>query len=150
MKTLILGLGNPLLRDDGAGLEVARRVHERLGDAEVDLVQAAVAGLQTLSLLSGYDRAIIIDVVSNGRPVGEVYRLDGEELEGHPCQVSHGTGLASALEWARQVGLDLPRELTVFAVAVADPYSFDESLTAEVERAIPAVVDGIVEEMRRL
>ena len=148
MKTLILGLGNPLMRDDGAGLIVARRLYERLADGETDLVEAAIAGLQTIPLLAGYDRAIIIDAICNGRSVGDVYRFEGEDLHGHPCQVTHGTGLASALEWARGARFEMPRQLTVFAMAVADADNFGESLTPEVEKAIPAVVDMIAEDLK--
>lgn len=147
MKTLILGLGNPLMRDDGAGLIVARCLYERLADGETDLVEAAIAGLQTIPLLAGYDRAIVIDAICNGRSVGDVYRFEGEDLHGHPCQVTHGTGLASALEWARGARFEMPRQVTVFAIAVADADTFGESLTPEVEKAIPAAVDMIAEDL---
>jgi len=136
------------MRDDGAGLIVARRLYERLADGETDLVEAAIAGLQTIPLLAGYDRAIIIDAICNGRCVGDVYRFEGEDLHGHPCQVTHGTGLASALEWARGARFEMPRQLTVFAMAVADADNFGESLTPEVEKAIPAVVDMIAEDLK--
>jgi hydrogenase maturation protease len=150
VKTLILGLGNSLLRDDGAGLEMARRLHQRLGHEGVDLMEASVAGLQTLQLLAGYDRAIVIDSICDGQSVGEVYRLDIESLPTSPSRVSHSIGLTSALQWARLAGMDVPGEIAVFALTVTDPYNFGEYLTAEVERAIPTAVDRIAEEVGSL
>ena len=135
------------------GWRIAERVQARLvagleGAADLEVDCLALGGLSLMERLVGYQRAIIIDAICNGRCVGDVYRFEGEDLHGHPCQVTHGTGLASALEWARGARFEMPRQLTVFAMAVADADNFGESLTPEVEKAIPAVVDMIAEDLK--
>jgi hydrogenase maturation protease len=126
---------------------VARRVHELLGDPKADLVEAAVAGLKTVQLLTHYDRGVIIDSICDGSAVGQVRRLREEELGGGCAWLSHGVNLHLALELARQLSLPVPQELLIYVVAVKDPYTFGEQCTEEVEEALPAAADRIADEL---
>jgi hydrogenase maturation protease len=143
LRTLILGLGNPILSDDAAGLQAARRLYDLLGGKDVDLVEAAVAGLQTVQLLSGYDRAVVIDVVQDEARVGEVWRLDTEELENVSATSSHGIGLGQALRLARLMGLPVPGQILIYAIAAADTQTFGETLTPRLTKALPTIVRRI-------
>jgi hydrogenase maturation protease len=129
---------------------VARRVHELLGDPEADLVEAAVAGLKTVQLLTHYDRGVIIDSICDGSAVGQVRRLREEELSGGCAWLSHGVNLHLALELARRLSLPLPQDLLLFVVAVKDPHTFGEQLTPEVERALPDAAIRIAAELATL
>src|SRR3972149_5297457 len=114
LRTLILGLGNPILSDDAVGLLVARAVFERIGGDDADLIEAATSGMQTVQLLSRYDRAIIIDSVQDESRIGEVRRLGIEELERKGLPSSHGVTLGQAVGLARQVGMPIPDPILVF------------------------------------
>ena len=129
---------------------VARRVHELLGDAEADLVEAAVAGFKTVQLLTHYDRGVIIDSIRDEGAVGQVRRLREEELGGGSSWLSHGLNLHMALELARRLSLPLPQDLLIFVVAVKDPHTFGEQLTPEVERALPDAANRIAAELAAL
>lgn len=118
-----------------------------LRDPRVDLVEAAVAGLKTVQLLSQYDRAVIIDCICDGSAAGEVRRLGEEELGEGAGWLSHGVNLALALELARRLALPLPQPLLVYVVAVEDPYTFGERLTPQVERALPGAAAMIVADL---
>jgi len=150
LRTLILGLGNPILTDDAVGLHVARRLHKLLGDQDVDLVEAAVAGLQSVDLISRYDRAVIIDAVPDGEQSGKVWRIDGAALESGAAPSSHGIGLGQALRLARELSMRLPEETILYAIAVVDPYTFGEGMTPQVEQALPGVVQEIATDLARL
>ncbi len=150
MRTLILGLGNPILSDDAVGLLVARRLFERMGGEDVDLIEAAASGLQTVQLLTGYDRAVIIDSTYDIAMAGEVSRLKADDLETIPLLSSHGVGLGQALRLAQQLGLQVPDGLLVYAIAVADPYTFGERLTPDLERALPSLVQQIASDLTRI
>jgi hydrogenase maturation protease len=147
LRTLILGLGNPVLSDDAAGLQAARRLYELMGGEDIDLVEAAVAGMQTVQLLSGYDRAVIIDVVQDEARVGEVWRLDSDDLEGGSSVFSHGIGLGQALRLARLMGLPVPEQILIYAIAAADTSTFGESLTPKLGEALPAIVRRIAADL---
>lgn len=150
MKALILGLGNPILSDDAVGLQVARRLFERIGGEDIDLIEAAASGLQTIQLLSRYDRAVIIDSTRDKVKVGKVRRLQVDELQTYPLLSSHGVGLGQAVRLARQLGMRLPDPLLVYSIAVADPYTFGERLTPELERALPSLTQQIASDLTRL
>lgn len=148
-KTLVLGLGNPILSDDGAGCRVAMALKDKLDGSEVDVLEASVAGLDFLDLLTRYDRAIIIDAIQTdkGTP-GQVYRLESEILaDTRHAGTPHDVNLATALELGKKLDLPLPGQITIFAIEVADVTSFGEECTPEVTKAIPACAALIFREL---
>ncbi len=146
--SLIVGLGNPLLGDDGAGILLAREAHRLLGDPGVELREAAVGGLELVDLLEGRKRAVVVDsiLLEDARP-GELFLLD---LEGPLAERfdggSHHLGLLEGLEVARRLGIPMPEKLRVYAIQVEDPFTFREGPTPRVEAAIPSAARRIAAE----
>ena len=67
MKTLILGLGNPLVTDDSVGLRVAEQLKPLLADRpEVEVAEDYWGGLRLMERMIGFDRAIVIDAICTG------------------------------------------------------------------------------------
>jgi len=149
-RTLVLGLGNPILSDDGIGCHVALALKEKLKDPEIDVMEASIAGLDFLDLLARYDRAIIIDAIQTreGTP-GQVYRFEPDMLAStRHASTPHDVNLATALELGRKLGLPLPREITIFGIETEDVTSFSEECTPEVMKAVPACVSMIIQELK--
>lgn len=139
---LILGLGNPILRDDGVGLAVARALFDSLPAGTAFLKEAGVGGIELLHVLEGWERVLIVDSLEPGkiRP-GEVVEIRHEDLEQKYTPLSpHNAGLMHCLKLGRACGMAMPEEVKVFAIGVSDPYSFSERCTDEVEAAIPGIV----------
>jgi hydrogenase maturation protease len=151
VKTLVLGLGNPILGDDSVGLHVSRVLEDRLSQPEITVTEASVAGLNFLDLLVGYDRAIIIDAIqTNEGKAGQVYRLGPEAFNAtRRASTPHDVNFATALELGNQLGLTLPQHITIFAIEVKNVSSFTEECTPEVECAIPICVEMVIEELNR-
>ncbi len=149
MKTLVLGLGNPILSDDAVGIRVVEELEGKVDQKEVTLVETTVAGLGLLDFLTGHDRAIIIDAIQTvGGQAGRIYRLDPEALDFTRHSASpHDVNLATALELGKRLGLSLPQQIIIFAIEVADASTFSEECTPEVRRAIPACVEMIIQEI---
>ena len=149
MKTLVLGLGNPILSDDAVGIRVVEELEGKVDQKEVTLVETTVAGLGLLDFLTGYDRAIIIDAIQTvGGQAGRIYRLDPEALDFTRHSASpHDVNLATALELGKRLELSLPQQIIIFAIEVADASTFSEECTPEVRRAIPACVEMIIQEI---
>lgn len=150
MKTLILGLGNPILADDGVGPRVARELESRLDQPEVTVMEASLAGLNMLDLLAGYDRAVIIDAIQTvGGEAGRIYRLDLEAFDAtRRAAAPHDVNFATSLELGKQLGLALPSRLDIFAIEVADTSHFSEECTPRVTAAIPLCAEMIVRELK--
>jgi len=147
MKTLILGLGNPILSDDSVGLRVARALEGRFNQQEITVMETSMAGLSLLDLLAGYDRAIIIDAIQTREgKVGQIYRLEPGAFDTTRHAASpHDVSLATALELGNKLGLALPRQIDIFAVEVSDISSFSEECTPKVTEAIPLCVKMIIQ-----
>ncbi len=149
LRTLVLGLGNPICADDGVGIRVAEAVKVRVHRPDVEVAETSAAGLGLLDLMSGYQRMIIIDAIQtrNGKP-GNIYRLGLEDLPAPlHCSTIHDVDLTTALELGRRLNMTVPREVVIYAVEVSDVTTFREGCTPEVERAIPQASDMVIREL---
>jgi hydrogenase maturation protease len=149
MKTLVLGLGNPILTDDAAGLRVAAAVRDRLCRPDIFIEEAGVGGLELLEILTGYDKAIIIDAIQTpGLKAGQIHKLDASVLDAtRHAATPHNINFATALELGKKLGVKLPREIAIFAIEVEDVTSFGEKCTPKVEKAIPACAEMVMSEL---
>jgi hydrogenase maturation protease len=149
VKTLVLGLGNPILTDDGVGIKVVHALESRVDDSQVTLHESSLGGLNLLDILVGYDRAIIVDAIQTREgTTGNVYHLKSDDFE--PClhmSCAHDVDFATALELGRRLELRLPRDITVVAVEVQDVTTFGEECTPVVQIAISTAVDMVVQEL---
>ena len=143
-STLVLGMGNPILSDDGVGLLVAERLRESPLPESVEVVQSEVGGLRLLELVRGFTRVIIIDALrspaESGRHPGEVHRYEAKDFKGgHRYGSAHSIGLDTALEIGHKLGYDMPGEVTVFAIEAEDVETFGEDLSPPVAAAAERV-----------
>jgi hydrogenase maturation protease len=148
-KTLILGLGNSLLCDDGVGIYVAAELKNRINQSEITVIETGVAGLSLLDLLVGYDRAIIVDAIQTvGGKAGQIYRLDPGAFDTALHTASaHGIDFPTALEFGKKLGLHLPQQIIIFAIEASDVSTFNEECTPEVKRAVPVCVEMVLREL---
>lgn len=155
MKTLVVGLGNPLLGDDGIGWVVAEQVQQKIdhqavpahGSVEVDCL--SVGGLSLMENLIGYNKVILIDAINTGqRALGKVcyFPLDmlPNQAFGHLCS-AHDTTLQNALEVGRKLGAQLPGQIIVVGIETNQVYDFSEELSPPVAASIPAAVQLVLD-----
>jgi hydrogenase maturation protease len=148
VKTLVVGLGNPILGDDGVGWQIASELQQTfIKPADVTIECAALGGISLMESLIGYDRAIIIDaIVTHQAPIGSVKFFKLGDLPntslGHTSS-AHDTSLQDALHIGRDLGTHLPDDITVVTVESQKVYEFSESLTPAVSSAIPEAIQII-------
>ncbi|OGN97717.1 MAG: hypothetical protein A2Z77_04980 [Chloroflexi bacterium RBG_13_51_36] len=149
MKTLVLGLGNSILSDDGVGIRAAHEVANQLSNPQVTVVETSAAGLSLLDSIVGYDKVIIIDAIQTEKgEAGQIYRMGTADFSCTKHFSSpHQINLVTALELGKMLNLAMPQEIVVFAVEAEDITSFSEKCTLEVEKAIPIVVKMVLEEL---
>lgn len=150
MKTLVLGLGNPILSDDGVGIRVARALEGRLHQQEITVTETSMGGLNLVDLLTGYDKAIIIDAIQTvGGKAGQIYRLKPGAFDAtRYASTPHDVNFATALELGNRLGLALPKQIDIFAIEVADASTFSEECTPEIRQTIPVCVEMIIQELK--
>jgi hydrogenase maturation protease len=151
LRTLVVGLGNPILSDDGVGIYVVRDLATRHVLPGVDLAEACVGGLRLLDTLSGYKRVVLVDAIQtrDGTP-GDIYRLHPNDLESSlHAGCTHDLSLPGALAFGRGIGMTLPDDdnLTIIAVEVDDVLTFREECTLAVREAIPRAIEAVLAEL---
>jgi hydrogenase maturation protease len=159
-STIVIGLGNPILGDDGVGWRVAERVKSSLCQeiesgidspacypVEVDCL--SLGGLSLMERIIGFEQAIIIDAITTKKePLGRIYcfTLDKlpKQIPGH-LSSAHDTDLQTAIEVGRSMGVKLPDQIMIIAVESQISYDFSESLSPEVEAAVPKAANVVLE-----
>jgi len=141
MKTIILGMGNPMLGDDSVGLHIVRALRDKLNKADTTVIEASVTGMDCLELLAGYDRAVIIDAIHTMEgKIGQIYRLEIEAFDTNGyANTSHNVNFVTAIELGRRLGLALPRQIAIFAIEVGEAHSFSENHLSRAEGAFQRI-----------
>ncbi len=145
MRTLVVGVGNLLRRDDGAGVHTVNRLR-RLAPW-IDCVDAAMGGVEVLEAMRGYDRVIIVDSITTGAEPGTIYRVNVAAGEEPPSiAYSHGVDLVTTLELGRRLmPEEMPPQQFLIGIEAEDTLSFDAACTPRVEAAVDQVVEEIIE-----
>lgn len=140
-RTVVVGLGNPLLADDGVGVFAARLLAGRLAGTGVTVAESSWGGMRFLDLLAGFEKAIILDAIQwRHGPPGTVYRLPpGEAVPTVRAVSFHDISLGTALALGKQLGISLPTELVFLAVEAGDVLTVAEGCSPEVACAVPEV-----------
>jgi len=151
-RTVVMGIGNPLLSDEGLGVEAVRRVAERGLPQAVELVDAGTASLDILLSLAGekVSKLVIVDAVSGGQTPGTVYRIDlsQAELAGEHGDLSlHDLRLPDSLTMAGLAGLDCD-QVVVLGVEPGR-LEWGTELSPDVQDTMDRLVELVVEEVDR-
>lgn len=147
-RTLVLGVGNLLWADEGAGPRLVEllRVRGLTGDAE--LVDGGTQGLYLLPLLTEAKRVLLLDAVDVGKAPGDIVVLDSDEIsalgQGRPLSL-HQTTLHDLLAAAFLIGW-MPEWLKLVGIQVAETEAWGEGPTLAVAEALPKAAQ-IVEEL---
>jgi hydrogenase maturation protease len=149
MKTLVVGLGNPILGDDGVGWVVAEEVRKQLpADLPVDVDCLSLGGISLMERLIGYQRAILVDAFISAEQEGSIIVSKLDQLPNYSAfhlTSTHDMSLQNALEMGRQLGADLPEEVIVVGVSASHVYDFSEELSPLVQDAVPKITATVVE-----
>jgi hydrogenase maturation protease len=142
MRTVVVGIGNPILGDDGIGIHAARELKGRF---DADVREAYTGGLNLLDLILGYDRAILIDAVYlEEMRMGEVRILDLDDLGSAHSTNPHDATLMEAIEISERMGEGrIPDEIILVGIRIERVEEFGDELSGDVRRALPEVVRSV-------
>lgn len=152
MRTLVLGIGNPILGDDGIGFHIAQELAKEINDENIDVKDTSVNGLNLLELVVGYDKLIVIDaIMTEDEKVGEIYRLkprSSSETAWSTISLHH-LNLATTIEIGERLfPKEMPGEVIIFAIGAQEVTEVTGEMTARVKEAIPRVINLVLEELK--
>ena len=146
-KTVIIGIGNLILKDEGLGVHVVRELEDRELPPGVELIDGGTATMELLPVIHEAERIIVIDAMKAGGEPGTIYRVSPEDLV---CETQrplslHQVGLLEVLGMAKQLGDHV--EVAIIGVEPKE-ISYGMELSPEVEATVPKVINAVFEELR--
>jgi hydrogenase maturation protease len=156
-KIIIIGLGNPILGDDGIGYRVIEKFQQGFSpplwknseNNRIDIDYLSVGGIGLMENLVGYDFAIIVDAIqTNTQSQGSVVNFSINDLQNISTMHSgstHDMNFTTAIKMGREMGLKLPEEIFIVGIEARSVYDFSDQLSKEVEQSIPTVEKKIYE-----
>ena len=148
MKTLVLGLGNPLIGDDSVGLRVVAELKSRLAErTDWELSEDYWGGLRLMERMIGFERAIVVDAIQTGAPAGHDppadarRHSDAADRLGPRCESFDRVGVRP------QGRRKLPenRDILLIGIEAQDVLTFSEQCTPAVQAAVPRAVEVVLE-----
>ena len=143
-KSMVLGLGNLVHADDGAGVHAIQALSSdpRVPPGVV-LLDGGTQGLSLLHHISGVLRLLVIDAIDAGAPAGTVLVFEGKALRGLPGRASvHSLGFADMMIALELLG-ETPPEVVVIGVQPAS-VEWGAELTEPVAKALPRLIDNVL------
>lgn len=151
MNILVLGIGNLLLQDEGAGVRAVEELERNYEiPAGVELLDGGTSGIELLQYIKGKDYLILLDVVKSGNPPGTFVRLEGEKVPAlFRKKISpHQLGVSDLLATAHLTD-GMPRRVVLFGI---EPKSIDTGLemSEEVGGSIGRLAEMVALELTSL
>jgi hydrogenase maturation protease len=148
LKTSIIGIGNLLRADDGAGPRIIEALSkEHLGE-DVNLI-GDISGLDILDAIAGRDRVILVDAIQGGGgKAGAVYQFSLEDFKERQTLHSYSTHLNMDFPTMLTLGQKLfpdamPKDIIIVAIEAEDVTTISDTCTSAVEKAVPEAVELI-------
>ncbi|MBE0536044.1 MAG: HyaD/HybD family hydrogenase maturation endopeptidase [Phycisphaerae bacterium] len=149
-ETIVLGLGNPLMGDEGIGVKVIELLQSASGDLPgADFVDAGTGGMSLLHLIAGRKRAIVIDCALMGSKPGMLRRFRPEEVQTvkELTHLSlHEVDILKVIELARQLG-ECPEDIVFFGIepeTIEQRMALSDCLAERLDEYVAAVKREIV------
>jgi hydrogenase maturation protease len=144
MKTLILGMGNPILSNDGVGLSVAKMLKGKIPHA--DVASSTMIGLSLFDLIIGYDALFIVDAMTtHDSRMGKLRKISEYDRQGtlHLFS-SHGLNIFELMELGVQCGFKMPRLAAVYGIEIGDEVAFGGTLSPALNKKLPDIIEEII------
>ena len=146
-RTLVIGIGNRLRGDDGAGVAVTERLRERVPRG-VEVVACSDEPSRLMDAWEGADSVVLVDTVASGAPPGTLHRFEAGE-HAVPARTfrssTHAIGIADTIELARALGR-LPQRVRIYGIE-AGGFTTGADLTPAVESAVAFLVKDVLHDL---
>jgi len=145
-KTLVLGLGNVLMGDEGVGVHVVRALEKQVLPPDVECLDGGTGGFILLEPMQEAGRVVMIDAAADGNPVGTVTRIVPHfSRDFPPTLTAHDVGIKDLLDLFYM--LDDAPNVILYAITIDPQQPITLDLSVEVRRAAEQAVEQITEEL---
>lgn len=144
-KRMILGVGNDILMDDGIGPKTVQALEKQNSLPNFEYHTTTLGGLEILEFINGYDWVVFIDAIkTRGGIPGSVYEFTPEDFKEtlHLTNI-HDISFLTAIELGKQLGLNIPGTMHIFAIEIIEDQVFGDEFTPPLQEKFDQIVAQI-------
>lgn len=151
-KTLILGLGNDILTDDGIGPRLVHDLSQIINDPNIKFDTATCGGLEIMEYIQGYEKVVFIDAIRNrdGKPGQVYYFIPSNFRETMHLSSLHDINFLTALELGNSLSMVLTKDLHIIAVEIVEDMEFSEEFTPALQEKYPEILQQVFELVKKV
>jgi len=147
-STLVLGVGNLLLKDEGVGIHVVRQLQDMSIAPDVEVIDGGTGSFELIEHFRGKKKVIIVDAVRADAKSGTILRFTPEEaaLKWHASYTAHQLTLYELLHFAREINPKL--QIVVIGIVPEETGCFSTQLSRMVKRQMHRMITEIIKEIQ--
>ncbi|MEN8117689.1 MAG: hydrogenase maturation protease [Bacteroidota bacterium] len=152
IETLVLGIGNDILTDDGIGPRLCDFLKDRYKDKPIQFEKLNVGGLEVLEFIQGYKTVVFIDAIKTvGGQIGEVYLYTPDNFK-ETLHLSnlHDTSFITALELGKSLEFRIPENMYIIAIEIKEDMVFSEYFTEELAIRYNEIKQKVIDHLDEL
>ena len=145
-KTLILGLGNDILTDDGIGPRLVHDLAQMTDDPNIQFDTACCGGLEIVEYIKGFEKVVFIDAIRtrDGRPGDVYYFIPSDFRETMHLSNLHDVNFLIALNLGNILDMNLPSDLHIIAIEIIEDMVFSEEFTMPLKEKYPGILEKVL------
>ena len=151
-RTLILGVGNDILTDDGIGSRLVTDLIKLIDSPDILFNTACCGGLEIVEYIKDFKRVILVDAIrtQGGRPGAVYYFIPSDFRETSHLSNLHDVSFLTALELYDTLNLSLPDEIHIIAVEIAEDMIFSEEFTLQLKERYPEIIEKVLDIIKQI
>jgi hydrogenase maturation protease len=149
---LVVGLGNPIMGDDGVGIHVLRQLKQRTPPrVDLEFKQLSVGGMKLVEEILGYRSVFIIDSIESEDTVGRIREFSPEQFNNTYHESGpHAVNFITALELYKKLEpTRIPERIRIFTIDIKNEFEFKETLTPPIQKAASHLAEMLANEINR-
>ncbi|MFC2124656.1 hydrogenase maturation protease [Bacteroidota bacterium] len=150
-NTLILGIGNDILTDDGIGPKLVQELQKEINHPDIVFDTAAAGGLEILEIIKNFKKVIIIDAIKtkDGIP-GTIYYLTPSHFK-ETLHISsfHDVNFLTALELAEELSIPVPSQIEIIAIEILEDLTFSADFSPPIAEKYPDILSEVMGSVRK-
>jgi len=148
-KTVVIGLGNIIMGDEGAGVHVVNHLQQMADLPPIDIIDGGTGSFHLLEYFQDYDRVVLVDATIDGQEPGTISKLTPKYSKDYPpTMVAHDIGLKDLLDALYL--LPTQPQITLFTVSIAGLGQISTELSPEIQEAVPVAAKVLHDFLRSL
>ena len=146
--TLLIYLGNPIIKNDCIGIMIGRRLERDLdSQRNIDICEFVGSPLDLVTHFEGYQKVILVDSIMTGDlDIGTVVLFKEDEILDHAGNFHslHGINLPEALALSKRLGMAMPSRILLIGIEIGDADEFGETLYEELHEKLEDIYQNVL------